>query len=202
MGFRQHIEDSAVYYLAGALLTGFLAGAATYRTVTEWGHYTTISTQELDELKVKADAPAPPAKTSPAYTQGVVTFLNSDIPQNYELEGYKSDVNQLNVLVQQFLLQLREHPTTTYSNAQAFYADMDGAADMVTRRALSKFNSPGDQSARKLAYNWQVYCGPSLFRVHIDQLRAEHMGGLTGQQIAVFQDKFQRWRTDESGIAP
>jgi hypothetical protein len=203
MGFKQHVEESAVYYLFGALVTGFLAGATAYQTVSEkWAHRTTISTQDLAELKARADAPAPQAKTVPTYTEGVVTFLNSEPKKNYELDGYTADITELNVLAQQFLLYMQQHPTTTYSDAQSFYGDMDDAASMVTRRALRTFNSPGDQIRQKLDYNWKVYCSPSLFRIHIDELRNEHMGGLSGQQITTFQDKFNRWRTQESGISP
>ncbi len=182
--FKDKVLGSAVWFALGIALTSFTAGIYSRQTIVGW---------------LQPVPKEPVAQANVAYTDGVEAFLKSDTPANYELKGFTEDLNRLNSLVQQFLLYLSQHHTT-YTDAQAFYIDMGDAADLVTRRALSTFKSPGEQDLPKLAYNWKVYCGPSKFRIYLNDLSNAHMAGLSGEQIAAFQDKFNNWREKEAGV--
>jgi hypothetical protein len=186
--FKEMVLGSAVWFALGICVTSFTAGIYSHETIVRW-------LGQNGQAKDEANKP------KASYTESVEAFLNpkSEPPPDYELKGFAQDLTQLNSLVQQFLRYLSEHHTT-YPDAQDFYVDMGDAADLVTRRALSTFNSPGDQALPNLAYNWKVYCGPSKFRLYIHDLSDAHMAGISGQQIAAFQNKFNFWREKEAGV--
>jgi hypothetical protein len=125
----------------------------------------------------------------------VVAFLKSQPGLSYQWGGYSADLTQLNYLVQQFLTNVKK-THTTYPAAQSFYRDMDLATGMVIRRAKDSFASPGEVATAKADYNWDVYCIPSLFRIHLADLKEAHAAGLSGEQIARFQQVFEEWRNN------
>ena len=185
---QRRVQDSAVWWVSGLVIVAFGAGISAHDVLVKW------------------QTPGkPPAETTTgpkdAYASDVENFLRSETPPKYELDGFTADVDQLNSLMQTFLRTVKAHAgPVPYTDVKDFYVDMDEAADTVTRRALETFGSPGNDPQRQLAYNWKVYCAPSKFRVYVNDLKAAHMAGLSGQQIAAFQDKFKSWRSQDAGV--
>lgn len=143
---------------------------------------------------------APGKNSLPSYTQDVLNFEKSQIVSPYVWDGYKHDVSELNNLAQGFLQYLVLHPDTTYSQARSFYEEIDRATSIVGIRAEKNIRLKEDEGGDAQNYNWHVYAVPSLFRVHIEDLRNEHQNGQGGMipssGLQADKDTFEKWRKE------